>query len=229
MTRAVPELEFCLGVFFAMIKAHMFDRVALGILATVSASAATADQSGFYADLDVGQAKYPYSKVIDLPAASLRTVDLSIKDTSWDGIVGYRFTPHLGFEVGYTNLGKGSASVSDASGMGGTQGKASFRSKGPTLALVGAVQFGNLEAFLRLGYLFAHADLSIAATNGSTKLNARIAANTTAPFGGIGFRYAFTERWHIKAEFDRYDDVGEADTTGTVNINAATLGVGYRF
>jgi opacity protein-like surface antigen len=106
---------------------------------------------------------------------------------------------------------------------------ARFSSKGPTLALVGAVQFGNLEAFLRLGYLSAQVHVWVAATNGSTKLNAKIAANTTAPFGGIGFRYAFNERWHIKAELDRYTDVGDAGTTGSVNINAATLGVGYRF
>jgi opacity protein-like surface antigen len=212
-----------------MSKAQMLNRVVLGIVAIVAASSASADQSGFYADLDVGQAKYPYSNVIELQHATLRAVDLSIKDTSWDGIVGYRFTPHFGSEVGYVLLGKGSAPVSNASGTGATQGMARFSSKGPTLALVGAVQFGNLEAFLRLGYLSAQVHVWVAATNGSTKLNAKIAANTTAPFGGIGFRYAFNERWHIKAELDRYTDVGDAGTTGSVNINAATLGVGYRF
>jgi hypothetical protein len=213
-----------------MIRARIFDRVVLGILAIVVARSATADPSGFYADLDLGQAKYRYSSVIDLHGVALSSVNPSIKDTSWDGIVGYRFSPYIGSEVGYVNLGKGSASVSDASGTGATQGKASFTSKGPVLALVGAVQVGNLEAFLRLAYLFAHTDLSVAATvDGPTKLNATISANTPAPFGGLGLRYAVNDHWHLKVEFDHYDDVGDAATTGTANINVTTLGVGCRF
>jgi hypothetical protein len=52
--------------------------------------------------------------------------------------------------------------------------------------LVGAVQVGNLEACLKLGYLFAHADLPITATNGPTKLNTRVTASTPAPLTGLG-------------------------------------------
>jgi hypothetical protein len=159
----------------------------------------------------------------------LSSVNPHIKETAWDGIVGYRFTPYFGSEIGYVNLGKGSASVSDPSSTDAAQGKASFTSKGPTLALVGAVQIGNLEAFLRLGYVLAHTDLSVAAiVDGSTKLNATVSANTAAPFGGLGFRYAFNDYWHLKLEFDRYDGVGNA-TTGTANINVVTLGIGCHF
>ena len=213
-----------------MISKRTFDRVVLGILAIVAARSASAGDSGFYANLDLGQAKYPYSTVIDLHGVTLSSVNPRIKDTSWGGTVGYRFTPYFGSEVGYVNLGKGSASVSDASGTGAAQGEASFTSRGPTLALVGAVQIGNLEAFLRLGYLFAHTNLSVAAAaDGPTKLNATMSANTPAPFGGLGFRYVFNDRWHLKLEFDHYDGVGDAVTTGTANINVATLGVGCRF
>ena len=143
--------------------------------------------------------------------------------------LGYRFTPYFGSEVGYVNLGKGSSAVSDASGTGAAQGDASFTSRGPTLALVGAAQISNLEAFLRLSYLFAHADLTIAAIDGPTKLNATVSANTPAPFGGLGLRYAFNDHWHLKLEFDHYDGVGAAAKTGTANINVTTLGVGCRF
>jgi hypothetical protein len=104
-----------------------------------------------------------------------------------------------------------------------------FTSKGPTLGLVGAVQVGNLEAFLKLGYLFAHADLSVAATDGPTKLNTRMTASTPAPVAGLGFRYAFNESWHVKFEFDHYDRVGDAETTGAANINVAAFGIGCRF
>ena len=213
-----------------MISARTFCRVVLGILAILAAGSASADDSGFYADVDLGQAKYSYSTVTDLHGVMLSSVNPHIKEIAWDGTVGYRFTPYFGSEVGYVNLGKGSASVSDASSTDAAPGKASFTSKGPTLALVSAVQIGNLEAFLRLGYLFAHTDLSVAAvTNGSTKLNATESTNTAAPFGGLGLRYAFSEHWHLKLEFDRYDGVGDATTTGAANINVTTLGIGCRF
>src|SRR5579863_2959168 len=99
-----------------MFSERTLGRVALGILAIVAARSASAEDSGFYADLDLGQARYPYSTVIALHGVVLSSVNPRIKDTSWSGTVGYRFTPYLGSEVGYVNLGKGSTSVSDASG-----------------------------------------------------------------------------------------------------------------
>lgn len=211
-----------------MINKKPRDCVVLGILAIVGARSATAEQSGFYADVDLGQASYPYSASVDLRGVALSSAKLSIKDTSWGGTVGYRFIPYFGAEAGYVNLGKGSATVSDASGA--AQGKASFTSKGATLALVGAAQVRNLEAFVRVGYLLAHTDLSVGGTvNGQTKLNTTLSANTSARFGGLGLRYAFSDYWHLKVEFDRYDDVGDAASTGTAKISVTTLGVGCRF
>ena len=212
-----------------MISERIFGCVVLGILAIVTARSAIAGESGFYADLDIGQARYPYSALVNLHGVTLRSVDAPIKDTSWGATAGYRFTPYFGSEVGYVNLGKASIPVANASEPGATQGEARFTSKGATAALVGAVQVGNLEAFLRVGYLFSHADLSVAAVDGSTKLNTTVSANRLTPFGGLGFRYAFDDFWHVKIEFDRYDDVGDAARTGAANINVATLGVGCRF
>lgn len=212
-----------------MISERIFGCVVLGILTIVTARSAAAGESGLYADLDIGQAKYPYSALVDLHGVTLRSVDVPIKGTSWGATVGYRFAPYFGSEVGYVNFGKASPPVANAPEPGATQGAARFTSAGATVALVGAVQVGNLEAFLRVGYLFAHADLSVAAVDGPTKLNTTVTANTLAPFGGLGFRYAFDDFWHVKIEFDRYDDVGDAARTGAANINVATLGVGCRF
>lgn len=117
----------------------------------------------------------------------------------------------------------------DTASGGIAHGTASFDSKGPTLALVGAVQLHDFEMFLKLGYLFAHADLSVVGINGSTKLNTRVTASTPAPLAGAGIRYAFNDHWHVKLEFDHYDRIGDAQTTGSVNINATTLGIGCRF
>jgi hypothetical protein len=118
----------------------------------------------------LGVASYSYATEVKFPAVTLSAVDPRIKDTSWGLNVGYRFIPYFGAEAGYVSLGKGSVPAADATGAGNAHRMVGFTSKGPTLGLVGAVQVGNLEAFLKLGYLFAHADLSVTAPNGPTKL-----------------------------------------------------------
>ena len=212
-----------------MMAVNSLGRVVFGILVIVAATSAYADGSGFYGDFDLGVATYSYATEVKFPADSLSAVDPRVKDTSWGVNVGYRFVPYFGAEAGYVSLGKGSVPAADMSGAGNAHGTVDFVSKGATLGLVGAVQVGNLEAFLKLGYLFAHADLSVAAADGPTKLNARVTASTPAPLVGVGFRYAFNERWHLKLEFDHYDGVGDAQTTGVANINVVAFGIGCRF
>jgi hypothetical protein len=212
-----------------MMTVSALQRVVLGGLAIFATTSSYADDSGFYGDFDVGRATYSYASEVNFPAVTLSAVDSRIKDTSWGATVGYRFTPHVGTEVGYVSLGKASVPAADAAGAGIAHGTFSFTSGGPAVALVGAVQVGYLEMFLKLGYLFAHADLSVAGTDGSTKLNAKVTASTPAPLGGPGLRYAFNDRWHVKFEFDHYDGVGNTQTTGAANINVATLGIGFLF
>jgi opacity protein-like surface antigen len=206
-----------------------FERVVWGGLAILAATTSYADDSGFYGELDLGRATYSYVSEVNFPAVTLSAPDSRIRDTSWGATVGYRFTPHFGTEVGYVSLGKTSVSAADTAGGGVAHGTFDFTSGGPTVALVGAIQVGYLEMFLKLGYLFAHADLSAAGTDGSTKLNAKVTASTPAPLAGAGLRYEFSERWHVKLEFDHYDGVGDPYTTGSANINVATLGIGVLF
>ncbi len=212
-----------------MMAAKALGRVVFGALVIIVTDSAHADDSGSYADFDLGVAKYSYATEVKFPSATLRAGDPGIKNTSWGLNVGYRFIPYLGAEAGYVSLGKASVPALDTASGGTAHGTASFDSKGPTLALVGAVQLHDFELFLKLGYLFAHADLSVAGTNGSTKLDTRVTASTPAPLAGAGIRYAFNDHWHVKLEFDHYDGIGDAATTGSVNINAATLGIGCRF
>ena len=212
-----------------MMAVNSLGRVVFGILVLVAATSAYADGSGFYGDFDLGVATYSYATEVKFPAVTLSAVDPRIKDTSWGLNVGYRFIPYFGVEAGYVSLGKGSVPAADAAGAGNARGTVGFASKGPTLGLVGAVQVGNLEAFLKLGYLFARADLSVAATDGPTKLTTGMTASTPAPVAGLGFRYAFNESRHVKVEFDHYDGVSDAETTGAANVNVVVFGIGCRF
>lgn len=216
-----------------MMTGKSLGRVVFGCLVIVATTSAYADGSGSYADFDLGVAKYPYAAVAKFPAATLSAADSRIKDTSWGLNFGYRFVPYFGVEAGYVSLGRGSVPAAGATpvpgGASDAHGTFGFTAKGPTLALIGAIQVHDLEMFLKLGYLFAHAELAVSGTDGPTKLNARLTASAPAPVAGLGFRYAFNERWHIKLEFDHYDGVGDSETTGTANINVAAFGIGCRF
>jgi hypothetical protein len=212
-----------------MMTAKCFGRVVYAGLGIFAASFAHADDSGFYADFDLGRATYAVATEVHFPADTLSVVDPHGKDTSWGLTVGYRFTPHFGSEVGYVNLGNESFPAVDVTAGSTAHGTASFSSGGPALALVGAFQIGYVEVFVKAGYLFAHADVSVAGLDGTTKLNAKVTASTPAPLAGVGCRYEFSEHWHLKLEFDHYDGVGDAMSTGDTNVNVATVGVGYLF
>src|ERR1700760_1074631 len=118
-----------------MIRVKTVDCVALGMLAMGATAPASAEGSGFYADFDVGQARYPYSSVIHLNAVVLDATNPGVKDSAWDALIGYRLNPHLGMEVGYVSFGKGSATISAASTTDVAKGGANFKSSGPTLAV----------------------------------------------------------------------------------------------
>jgi hypothetical protein len=212
-----------------MMTAKWLGCVVSGGLAVFVTTLARADDSGSYADFDLGRAAYSVATDVHFPAVTLSAVDSHIKDTSWGVTLGYRFIPYFGTEVGYVSLGKESFPAVDIGGDAGAHGTTSFFSGGPTLALVGAFQVGYLEMFVRAGYLFARAELSVVGTDGATKLNGKMTATTPVPLGGIGLRYEFSERWHVKFEFDHYDGVGDAESTGVANVNVATLGVGILF
>jgi OmpA-like transmembrane domain len=212
-----------------MMTAKWFGCVVSGGLAVSATAFARADDSGSYADFDLGRAGYSVAADAHFPTVTFSAVDSRIKDTSWGVTFGYRFIPYFGTEVGYVSLGKESFPAVDVGGDAGAHATASFSSGGPTLALVGAFQVGYLEMFVKAGYLFARAQLSVVGTDGATKLNTKMTASTPVPLGGVGLRYEFSERWHVKLEFDRYDGVGDGESTGVANVNVTTLGVGVLF
>jgi hypothetical protein len=211
-------------------------RVVAGILAsTIATSASAADPgswwnlvahsdaaTGFYVNLDLGAARYPSDiDVTAVPAISLQSVDSHTAALAGALELGWRFTPNFSAETGFADLGSTSAAWSNI-------GQVSLSIRGPTVAFIGFLPFDSWESYLKVGYLFSDADLSI---NGRPTLGSGASLDTYVPFVAAGVLYAFDNHWTTRLEFDHYQGVGYdfANATETININTATVGIGFRF
>jgi hypothetical protein len=52
-----------------------------------------------------------------------------------------------------------------------------------------------------------------------------------APFAAVGVLYKFDDRWYTKLELEHYQNVAydSSNGTNTANVNAGTVGIGFRF
>lgn len=111
------------------------------------------------------------------------------------------FTPNLGIEGGWVDLGKakGSAEIGAIETEGGLiplTGSVELKSSGPFLAGIAAAPIGNASVFGKLGLanLKSEASVSIFGVSDSTS------TRHTDVFYGIGAGYNFTRNFGVRAE-----------------------------
>lgn len=127
-----------------------------------AASAARADDTAWHAALDIGQSHFNESAV----AASSKpsgSSSIRINDTGYRVSVGYRFTPHLGFEMGYVDLGKAEDDVSYAPDPSRPAFRVAdrnrFQSNGWMLSAVGTSPLGSAWSITgRVGLILSHTE-----------------------------------------------------------------------
>ena len=138
-------------------------------------------------------------------------------DTAWRILGGYQFTPNVALELGYTNLGE-----AKASGPGGT-----VKAEATAIELVA---LGILPLADRFA-LYAKAGLY----RGETEFRANTVlitgneteSNTDLTFG-FGARFDITPRVALRAEWQRYTDMGGGDF-GESDVDVISVGALFRF
>jgi hypothetical protein len=148
----------------------------------------------FYLDLDVGAALYPAIIAPTVEGIAVRSVDSHTGDVAWGAAFGWRFTPYFAAEAGFADLGRTSAAITGNPITIGAQGKLGLSIGGPTVGFVGTVPFDTWEGYLKVGYLFSQADLTI---SGSAPIP-DVSTSSYAPFVALGVRYEFDDRWYAK-------------------------------
>ena len=149
-------------------------------------------------------------------------------DNSWRVHLGYQINENFGVEGGYGGLGRyrlRTLVTAPGSSFGGGEWKVDDVW---TAALVGTLPLGNqFSAFGQVGLAYANVSL-----NGATPVAGGFVSRTsneTTPLLGLGLKYDITKTVAVRAEWQRYQNVGSAGTTGESNINNYSLGMQFRF
>lgn len=209
---------------------------AAAVLLPLCSGAAQAQSQGWYIGAGAGQSKVNNASCSDLngvfdPGFSCTSNDTS---TGWKLFAGYQFNPYLAAEGGYVDLGNFKASASGrVTGIPATA-SGSDKASGFSLDAVGTLpiseQFGLLG---RIGIFAWSLDASATASAGGGGAPGASASLSDKPSGtsldfGVGVKYDFTRDVGVRAEFQRFQSIGN-DNTGKSDIDLISASLLYRF
>lgn len=154
-------------------------------------------------------------------------------DTGYKLQFGYKFTPNWALEVGYVDLGKIDyrAGFTDSAVPGGA-GSASTETKasGWNIAGVGTYPIDNqFSVFGKLGFIDAKVEQSAAITAVGGSGAASVSATEWKAHWGIGAAYNMTKNWGLRAEWERFNKLGDNDTTGENDVDLLSIGAVFNF
>lgn len=215
----------------------MKTQLAAGVAAAVlawSAGIPTAhadDRSGWYLGANLGRSDLKMNGAdLDRAFANQGLTAASSIDkhhSAYSLNLGYRFNPYFAAEGGYVDLGKHDVSASVSAPAADTI-SGDFKARGYDLAAVGILPIdADWAVYGKAGVLRATTDLH-AGSIGAVAVSSET-SHDTKPTYGFGVSYDFTDNVAGKLEWDRYQDVGDRDTTGRGNVNLVTAGIAYAF
>lgn len=183
------------------------------LTASVFAFPALAQDTGFYIGGHLGQSKAKDA----CDGVSGPGISCDDKDTAWRLLGGYQLNRNLAIEGAYTDLGEVSAS--------GPGGSASAEANALELVGVGTLPLANAfsvygKAGIYRGEVEGRVDTAL--ISGSDK-----DTNTDLTFGA-GVKFDMTRNVALRAEWQRYKDMG-GDDTGESDMDVLSVGVLYRF
>ncbi|MGQ0524779.1 MAG: outer membrane beta-barrel protein [Betaproteobacteria bacterium] len=175
---------------------------------------------GFYAGGAVGQAKFK-GACSDITGTGF-VGGCDDKDTAWKIFGGYQFHRNVAVELGYVDLGEASASGT----ILGVPASASAEVKALELVAVGILPLTTqFSAYGKAGAFRWDVDTRAAA--GAVAVGG--GDDGTDFTYGVGLKYDFTRNLAARVEWQRYNNVGESNTTGQADVNMWSVGLMFRF
>ena len=187
--------------------------------ALLFASTAWSQEAGFYLGASIGQSK---AKDFCDDSGGFSCDD---KDTAWKILAGYQFSRYIAAEFGYTDLGEVTASgVVSGVNVSGSVVATAFE-----LVAVGSFPvMDRLSLYGKLGLYRAETEQKLRGTLGATTVTDNESEKNTDLIFGFGVRFDVTRNLGIRAEWQRYQDVGGGDI-GEDDVDVLSAGVIFRF
>lgn len=212
----------------------MFNKTIAAITLAIASTGVVADDTGFffgggagYSHLDANA----FDRILNTSIAAqgfTGRIQTDDEDLAWKAFFGYDFGKNFGIEVGYVDLGE---SETTALVTAPFSGNSTIKSDitGYTLNAIFRYPFSErFEVFGKIGGFFSEFDNEQVASgvtiNGPGFGTAAGDDSDTSVMGGVGFKFGLTEHVFIRADWDRYINVGaERD------IDSFTGGVEFSF
>lgn len=197
--------------------------ICLGLVAgffLATAAQAQMSMSGFYAGAGVGQARYK-------DACEGFPGSCDDKDTAWKIFAGYQFNENFGAELGYVDLGtaKGTTSVAFLGVPAGSTVNIDVK----TFELVGVGTFPINNDFGVFGKLGIHRwDADFSGFIPGLGAGSFSDDGTDLTFG-VGLQWNFMKEASARLYWQRYNDVGDENTTGKTDLDVFGVSALFRF
>lgn len=200
----------------------------------VASNAMAANESGWYAGVSLGSVKASLDPVD--PTRTVGVTGLSVTDesssTGYKLFGGYRLGQNFAVEGGYTNLGKTKRTVTGIVGgvADGTVEKS--KASGWQFDAVGILPVAkDFSLIAKVGTIYSTVSMDSYGFDGSTGNDKHSEWNLTY---GLGLQYELSKAVAARAEWERYDKLGNKNTnlqpgTGEANINLYSVGLSYKF
>lgn len=148
---------------------------------------------------------------------TLTSCSLDKTDTAWKVYGGFQFLPYAAVEFGYVDLGEVTSSGTDVF-FGPFN--AAFKTTAFDVALVGTLPLGNVVALQgKIGA--ARWDVDDSGTIGG--IYTAVNESGTDLVFGVGARFNVMKNLAIRAEWERFKNVGKEDTSGQFDIDLLSV------
>jgi opacity protein-like surface antigen len=181
--------------------------VALASLLAPPGVALSQDIPGWYIGFGIGQSKFN-GGCDSLPGATCDDTD-----TGGKFLGGYQFSKNFDLELAYADLGQAKSTSPAGTTTLGTKG---FEAAGVGMLPLG----GGFSALARAGLFRWNVDLKSPTASAD-------ASGTDLTYG-FGVKFDFNRDFSVRAEWQRYKDVGDQNTTGQGNIDFIGASLVYR-
>lgn len=215
---------------------------ALALLLCGLSAPAAAEDGGFYLDANGGPTLSTYSQssfnnaLNNTFGGNLTVASSSLDKPKWVWWAGggYMFTPYLGIDASYLDLGKlkykSSGTQATMPSPTAISAAIDVTSGGPALALVGVLPLWNAWSLTgRAGVYMGKSDTDYTSNVGGTVNVGSESVTAGSLLLGLGGAYALSAHCAVRLDFLYINDVHEKVLDHSFNVSAVTLGFAYAF